>query len=98
MAVFSCHYSQVKTATRKIAREFQISGPFNTQFLVKGNDVMVSDISQCITAANIVQFWIEITTCTDRIAKLGGFHDQYYDSIQFASYIRICVCVCVFVL
>uniref|UniRef100_A0A8C9SLT0 Carbamoyl-phosphate synthase 1 n=1 Tax=Scleropages formosus TaxID=113540 RepID=A0A8C9SLT0_SCLFO len=31
----------VKTATRKIAKAFQISGPFNTQFLVKGNDVMV---------------------------------------------------------
>uniref|UniRef100_A0A8C9TUH4 Carbamoyl-phosphate synthase [ammonia], mitochondrial n=1 Tax=Scleropages formosus TaxID=113540 RepID=A0A8C9TUH4_SCLFO len=32
---------KVKTATRKIAKAFQISGPFNTQFLVKGNDVMV---------------------------------------------------------
>lgn len=33
---------QIKTATRKIAKAFEISGPFNTQFLVKGNDVMVS--------------------------------------------------------
>jgi len=32
----------VKTATQKIAKTFEISGPFNTQFLVKGNDVMVS--------------------------------------------------------
>ncbi|XP_026231385.1 carbamoyl-phosphate synthase [ammonia], mitochondrial [Anabas testudineus] len=32
---------KVKTATRKIAQAFEISGPFNTQFLVKGNDVMV---------------------------------------------------------
>uniref|UniRef100_A0A8C3B465 carbamoyl-phosphate synthase (ammonia) n=1 Tax=Cyclopterus lumpus TaxID=8103 RepID=A0A8C3B465_CYCLU len=32
---------KVKIATRKIAQEFEISGPFNTQFLVKGNDVMV---------------------------------------------------------
>ncbi|CAM4601355.1 unnamed protein product [Leuciscus chuanchicus] len=32
---------KVKTATRKIAKTFEISGPFNTQFLVKGNDVMV---------------------------------------------------------
>ncbi|KAL4616618.1 carbamoyl-phosphate synthase ammonia, mitochondrial isoform X1 [Arapaima gigas] len=32
---------KVKTATRKIANAFQISGPFNTQFLVKGSDVMV---------------------------------------------------------
>ncbi|KAL7882173.1 hypothetical protein AOLI_G00090220 [Acnodon oligacanthus] len=32
---------KVKTATRKIAKAFEISGPFNTQFLVKGNDVMV---------------------------------------------------------
>uniref|UniRef100_A0A7N8Y7W3 carbamoyl-phosphate synthase (ammonia) n=1 Tax=Mastacembelus armatus TaxID=205130 RepID=A0A7N8Y7W3_9TELE len=32
---------KVKTATRKIAQALEISGPFNTQFLVKGNDVMV---------------------------------------------------------
>ncbi|KAJ8282992.1 hypothetical protein COCON_G00055110 [Conger conger] len=32
---------KVKNATRKIAKAFEISGPFNTQFLVKGNDVMV---------------------------------------------------------
>ncbi|KAK7154443.1 hypothetical protein R3I94_007692 [Phoxinus phoxinus] len=32
---------KVKTATQKIAKTFEISGPFNTQFLVKGNDVMV---------------------------------------------------------
>uniref|UniRef100_A0A3Q3BFG3 carbamoyl-phosphate synthase (ammonia) n=1 Tax=Kryptolebias marmoratus TaxID=37003 RepID=A0A3Q3BFG3_KRYMA len=32
---------KVKVATRKIAQAFEISGPFNTQFLVKGNDVMV---------------------------------------------------------
>uniref|UniRef100_A0AAR2JLK8 carbamoyl-phosphate synthase (ammonia) n=1 Tax=Pygocentrus nattereri TaxID=42514 RepID=A0AAR2JLK8_PYGNA len=32
---------KVKSATRKIAKAFEISGPFNTQFLVKGNDVMV---------------------------------------------------------
>ncbi|KAG7260232.1 hypothetical protein CRUP_014503 [Coryphaenoides rupestris] len=31
----------VKNSTRKIAQAFEISGPFNTQFLVKGNDVMV---------------------------------------------------------
>ncbi|XP_060733101.1 carbamoyl-phosphate synthase [ammonia], mitochondrial [Tachysurus vachellii] len=32
---------KVKNATRKIAKAFEISGPFNIQFLVKGNDVMV---------------------------------------------------------
>ncbi|CAL8320872.1 unnamed protein product [Merluccius merluccius] len=32
---------KVKNSTRKIAQAFEISGPFNTQFLVKGNDVMV---------------------------------------------------------
>ncbi|GCC33371.1 hypothetical protein chiPu_0011840 [Chiloscyllium punctatum] len=32
---------KVKIATRKISRAFEISGPFNVQFLVKGNDVMV---------------------------------------------------------
>uniref|UniRef100_A0A3Q2PET7 Carbamoyl phosphate synthase arginine-specific large chain n=1 Tax=Fundulus heteroclitus TaxID=8078 RepID=A0A3Q2PET7_FUNHE len=32
---------KVKIATRKIAQAFEISGPFNTQFLIKGNDVMV---------------------------------------------------------
>lgn len=32
---------KVKIATRKIAKAFEISGPFNVQFLVKGNDVMV---------------------------------------------------------
>ncbi|XP_029968406.1 carbamoyl-phosphate synthase [ammonia], mitochondrial [Salarias fasciatus] len=32
---------KVKIATRRIAHAFEISGPFNTQFLVKGNDVMV---------------------------------------------------------
>lgn len=36
---------KVKIATRKIAQAFEISGPFNTQFLVKGNDVMVGVIS-----------------------------------------------------
>lgn len=43
MCVFFFH--QVKIATRKIAQAFEISGPFNTQFLVKGNDVMVGNIS-----------------------------------------------------
>ncbi|NXC07115.1 CPSM synthase, partial [Orthonyx spaldingii] len=32
---------KVKTATRKIAKAFAISGPFNIQFLVQGNDVLV---------------------------------------------------------
>ncbi|KAF4014153.1 hypothetical protein G4228_005239 [Cervus hanglu yarkandensis] len=32
---------RVKDATRKIAKAFAISGPFNVQFLVKGNDVLV---------------------------------------------------------
>lgn len=36
---------KVKIAARKIAQAFEISGPFNTQFLVKGNDVMVGNIS-----------------------------------------------------
>lgn len=36
---------KVKIATRKIAQAFEISGPFNTQFLVKGNDVMVGNMS-----------------------------------------------------
>lgn len=31
----------MKDATRKIAKAFAISGPFNVQFLVKGNDVLV---------------------------------------------------------
>ncbi|XP_061648850.1 carbamoyl-phosphate synthase [ammonia], mitochondrial isoform X3 [Phyllopteryx taeniolatus] len=33
--------SQVKMVTQNIAHAFEISGPFNTQFLVKGNNVMV---------------------------------------------------------
>ncbi|GCB61260.1 hypothetical protein scyTo_0009304 [Scyliorhinus torazame] len=37
---------KVKIATRKISRAFEISGPFNVQFLVKGNDVMVSNLLQ----------------------------------------------------
>lgn len=37
--------TKVKIATRKIAQAFEISGPFNTQFLVKGNDVMVGNMS-----------------------------------------------------
>lgn len=40
---------QVKIATRKIAQAFEISGPFNTQFLVKGNDVMVGNIYEGMT-------------------------------------------------
>ncbi|XP_044161063.1 carbamoyl-phosphate synthase [ammonia], mitochondrial [Bufo gargarizans] len=32
---------KVKIATKKIATAFAISGPFNVQFLVKGNDVLV---------------------------------------------------------
>ncbi|XP_051480063.1 carbamoyl-phosphate synthase [ammonia], mitochondrial isoform X2 [Apus apus] len=32
---------KVKAATRKIANAFAISGPFNIQFLVRGNDVLV---------------------------------------------------------
>ena len=31
----------MKEATRKIAERFNISGPFNTQFLAKNNDIMV---------------------------------------------------------
>lgn len=49
MCVFFSHCSQVKIATRKIAQAFEISGPFNTQFLVKGNDVMVGSISHGMT-------------------------------------------------
>uniref|UniRef100_A0A8C9FX14 carbamoyl-phosphate synthase (ammonia) n=1 Tax=Pavo cristatus TaxID=9049 RepID=A0A8C9FX14_PAVCR len=33
---------KVKSATKKIANAFAISGPFNVQFLVRGNDVLVS--------------------------------------------------------
>uniref|UniRef100_UPI002540CBA2 carbamoyl-phosphate synthase [ammonia], mitochondrial n=1 Tax=Euleptes europaea TaxID=460621 RepID=UPI002540CBA2 len=32
---------KVKIATRKIAKAFAISGPFNVQFLIRGNDVLV---------------------------------------------------------
>ncbi|NXC42745.1 CPSM synthase, partial [Penelope pileata] len=32
---------KVKSATKKIANAFAISGPFNVQFLVRGNDVLV---------------------------------------------------------
>ncbi|XP_038604749.1 carbamoyl-phosphate synthase [ammonia], mitochondrial [Tachyglossus aculeatus] len=32
---------KVKIATRKIAKAFAISGPFNVQFLVRGNEVLV---------------------------------------------------------
>ncbi|EMP24290.1 Carbamoyl-phosphate synthase [ammonia], partial [Chelonia mydas] len=32
---------KVKIITKKIARAFSISGPFNVQFLVRGNDVLV---------------------------------------------------------
>ncbi|XP_054236975.1 carbamoyl-phosphate synthase [ammonia], mitochondrial isoform X2 [Indicator indicator] len=32
---------KVKAATKKIAKAFAISGPFNIQFLVRGNDVLV---------------------------------------------------------
>ena len=35
---------QIKEATRKIASEFEITGPFNIQFLVKENDVRVSGL------------------------------------------------------
>lgn len=45
MCVCSFFITKVKIATRKIAQAFEISGPFNTQFLVKGNDVMVGNIS-----------------------------------------------------
>lgn len=38
-------FIKIKIAARKIAQAFEISGPFNTQFLVKGNDVMVGNIS-----------------------------------------------------
>lgn len=43
LSIFFFHSSQVKSATHKIAQAFEISGPFNTQFLVKGNDVMVGN-------------------------------------------------------
>lgn len=47
LCVFVCSsfITKVKIATQKIAQAFEISGPFNTQFLVKGNDVMVGNIS-----------------------------------------------------
>lgn len=50
-------FSQVKTATRKIAQAFEISGPFNTQFLVKGNDVMVGHIPQMQFTHNHLIFY-----------------------------------------
>lgn len=43
--LFFLPFIKVKIAVRKIAQAFEISGPFNTQFLVKGNDVMVGNIS-----------------------------------------------------
>lgn len=49
VCVIFFHCPQVKIATRKIAQAFEISGPFNTQFLVKGNDVMVGNIYQGMT-------------------------------------------------
>ncbi|XP_033124617.1 carbamoyl-phosphate synthase [ammonia], mitochondrial-like [Anneissia japonica] len=36
---------KVRDATKKIARRFQISGPFNMQFLAKDNDVMVIELN-----------------------------------------------------
>ena len=35
---------QIKEATRKIASKFEITGPFNIQFLVKDGDVQVSGL------------------------------------------------------
>ena len=37
--------SQVKEITKKIAERFQISGPFNIQFLAKGNDILVIELN-----------------------------------------------------
>lgn len=52
---------QVKEATRKIAEKFNISGPFNTQFLAKNNDIMVSIIFNCTS-------YTEFLTSTSKIA------------------------------
>ena len=35
----------MKEVTRKIAKKFEISGPFNTQFLAKDGKVLVSKFS-----------------------------------------------------
>ena len=35
----------MKNAVRKIAIEFEISGPFNLQFLVKNNDIKVIELN-----------------------------------------------------
>lgn len=39
--IFIYVFLQVKAATKKIAMAFAITGPFNIQFLVRGNDVLV---------------------------------------------------------
>lgn len=59
-------FLQVKAATKKIAKAFAISGPFNIQFLVQGNNVLVRAVvnvagpccaevcESCISAGDIV--------------------------------------------
>ena len=40
ISMYYCIY-QIREATRKIAKKFNITGPMNMQFLVKDNDVLV---------------------------------------------------------
>lgn len=39
------HRKQIKDITRRIAKEFEISGPLNIQFLAKGDDTMVIELN-----------------------------------------------------
>ena len=41
MCVYCCGFFQIKDYTRKIAQRFEITGPLNMQFLVKGDEVKV---------------------------------------------------------
>lgn len=65
-------YFKVKDATRKIAKKFEISGPFNTQFLAKDGKVMVRyylfDVRYCL---NLIVYIIYAPTwshCRKQIA------------------------------
>ncbi|TTA11850.1 Carbamoyl-phosphate synthase [ammonia], mitochondrial [Bagarius yarrelli] len=98
---------KVKTATRKIAKAFEISGPFNTQFLVKGNDVMVIECN--LRASRSFPFvsktiGVDLINVATRVMVGETLNESVLPTLENpiipVDYVGIkvsvcCVCVCV---
>uniref|UniRef100_A0AAQ4PWD5 Carbamoyl phosphate synthase arginine-specific large chain n=1 Tax=Gasterosteus aculeatus aculeatus TaxID=481459 RepID=A0AAQ4PWD5_GASAC len=89
-----------KIATQKIAQAFEISGPFNTQFLVKGNDVMVIECN--LRASRSFPFasktiGVDFINVATKV-MVGEALDEFFCHVIWRFSVNRLVCVCVFLL